>query len=68
MTAIFPCIIRHIIMSKIVPNYPAEIVNLIKSLLREDPKKRISLTQVYEDYYPKFNSEYELRVCGMINS
>lgn len=40
----------------------------MKGLLREDPKKRMSLAQVYEEYYSKFNPEYELRVCGMMNN
>lgn len=48
MTAINSNSIKNLIFNKVVPNYPAELVNLLRNLLREDPHKRPTLTEVYE--------------------
>mgnify|MGYP007086732558 FL=1 len=37
-------------------------------MLREDPKRRPSLAEVFEQYHHKFDENYELRVCGIKNT
>lgn len=65
MTAINGNAIRNLIVSKVIPNYPTDIVNLLRCLLREDPKKRPTLNEIYEEYFSKFSPDFELRVCGV---
>ena len=56
--------IRNLIINKVLPSYPPEIVRLVRSLLKEDPRDRPTLMEVYEIYSGYFNTEYELRMCG----
>lgn len=67
MTAISSSAIRNLIVAKVIPNYPVEIVNLLRCLLREDPKKRPTPGEIYEEYNNnnKFSPDFELRVCGI---
>jgi hypothetical protein len=64
MTRINIAGVRNLINEQVVPNYPDEITNLVKSLLRVEPGERPSPMEVYERYSKNFSPEFELKVCG----
>lgn len=64
MTKINFNVIRGLILNKVMPSYPPDMVRLVKSLLKEDPRERPTLMEVFEMYSGYFSSEFELRVCG----
>jgi serine/threonine protein kinase len=65
MTSISPSSIRALINKKVAPNYSSEIVKLLSRLLREDPGRRPTLEEVYEEHSSKFSPYFELKVYGI---
>lgn len=57
-------ILKNLIVDKIVPSYSSVLVSMLTSLLKEDPKERKTLLEIYEMYGKYFNPDNELRVCG----
>jgi hypothetical protein len=33
--------------------------------LREDPNKRPTISEIYDEYFNRFSPDFELRVCGV---
>ena len=57
MTRINFTVLKNLIVKKIVPSYSSVLVNLLTGLLKEDPKDRKSLGEVYELYSKYFNPD-----------
>lgn len=34
-------------------------------MLREDPNKRPTISEIYDEYFNRFSPDFELRVCGV---
>jgi hypothetical protein len=55
MTKINFNFMRKLIIEKVIPKYPQDIILLLKNLLNVNPKERPTLMEVYKIYMKKFS-------------